>query len=235
MRASHKIVAKLFCLVACLALCTSMPLLMALEVYKFVPGTLYECYISTLRETGDELHPDYAMNPYYLRLDLDGDGEMDYVTILVDESGKVRRGLLVCSSEGKATFYQGVENSERRLDTGKCPPVNRVVESWVLTEERSSRAIPPRSYLVMKCCRADGEMTSAGEYSTQTIPIGLDWYTISKSDLLQNLKYYSVPGGSVELAGEGVGSSWGGEDVAMGFLDGNRFRWLFATVGDCPE
>ena len=231
----QKTAMRLFCLVACSALWTSMPTLMALEVYKFVPGTLHECYISTLRETGDKLHPDYAMNPYYLRLDLDGDGAMDYVTILVDESGKVRRGLLVCSSEGKATFYQGVENSESRSAPGKCPPVNRVVEDWVLTKERSSQTIPPKRYLIMKCCEANGEMTTDGEYSTQTIPIGLDWYTISKSDLHQALEYYGVPVGSVEPAGEGIEDSWGGEDSTIGFLDGNRFRWLYTTIGDCPE
>ena len=230
----QKTAVRLFCLMAWSALWPSMPMLMALEVHQVHPLPLYDCLDSARRETGDVLRPDYAMNPYYLRLDLDGDGAMDYITILVDESGKVRRGLLVCSSEGKATFYQGVDNSESRSDPVKCPPVNRVVEDLVLTEERSSQTIPPKPYLIVKCCRADGEMTSAGEYSTQTIPMGLHWRAIPKRDLLQGLKYYRSPIESVEPAGESVGSIWEVTE-SLGFLDGNRFRWLIVTIADCPE
>ena len=231
---NQKIVVRLFCLVAWSALWPSMPMMMALEVHQVHPLPLYDCLRSVHQETGDELQPDYAMNPYYLRLDLDGDGAMDYVTILVDESGKVRRGLLVCSSGGKATFYQGVENSESRSDPVKCPPIARVVEDLVLTEERSSQTIPPEPYTIIKCCEPDGEMTTDYEKSSQTIPVGLHWYAIPKSDLLQDLKYYRFPIGSVEPAGESVGSIWE-VTSSLGFLDGSRFRWLIVTIADCPE
>ena len=230
----QKTAAGLICLVACLTLWPNMQRMMALEVYVVPPVPLDECLDSVRQETGDVLHPDYAMNPYYLRLDLDGDSAMDYITILVDESGKVRRGLLVCSSKGEATFYQGVENTESRSDPVQCPPIERVVEDWVLTEERSSRTLPPATYLVTKCCEAGGEMTTGHEKSTQTIPVGLDWYAIPKSDLLRALKYYGVPVGSVEPAGENVRSGWEGTSI-LGFLDGDRFRWLIVTIADCPE
>lgn len=209
-------------------------MMMAQEVYKVDPLPLSDCLRSVHQETGDELQPDYVMNPYYLRLDLDGDGAMDYVTILVDESGKVRRGLLVCSSKGRATFYQGAENRVPNSADVKCPPVERVVEDLVLTEERSSQTIPAEPYTIIKCCEADGEMTTDYEESTQTIPIGLQWEAFPKSDLLQQLEYYGVPIASVDPAGESVGSIWE-VTQSLGFLDGDRFRWLIVTIADCPE
>ena len=48
------------------------------------PSPLSEC----LRE--GKTKPDYTLNPYYLRLDVDGDGEMDYVTFISDNSGPFR-------------------------------------------------------------------------------------------------------------------------------------------------
>ena len=234
MRVSHKIVVRLLVLVACSALWPSMPMMMALEVHQIPPEPLYDCLISVYRETGDDLQLDYAMNPYYLRLDLNGDRAMDYITILVDESGKVRRGLLVCSSEGKATIYQGVEDSEKQLDPGKCPSVDGVVADLVLTEERSSQTRPPEPYLIMKCCEPDGEITSGREKSSQTIPIGFHWRAITQSEIRQNLKGYGGLIASVEPAGEGVVTGWR-EDVAIGFSDGKRFRWVLLSIADCPE
>ena len=231
---SHKIVVRLIVLMAWAVLWPSMPMLIAVEVHQVHPLPLYDCFDSVRRETGEVLRPDYAMNPYYLRLDLDGDGDMDYITILVDESGKVRRGLLVCSSEGKATFYQGAENRVPSSSAVKCPPIERVVEDLVLTEERSSQSRPPKPYLIMKCCEADGEMTTDYEKSSQTIPVGIHWYALPKSDLLQGLKYYRFPIESVEPAGESVGSIWEVTE-SLGFLDGSRFRWLIVTIADCPE
>ena len=230
----QKTAARMFCLVACSALWPCLPLLMALEAYKTHPLPMHACLDSVRRETGDELRPNYAMNPYYLRLDLDGDSAMDYITILVDESGKVRRGLLVCSSKGKATFYQGAENRVPNSAVVKCPPIARVVEDLVLTEERSSQTIPAEPYTIIKCCGADGEMTTDYEESTQTIPMGLQWEAFPKSDLLQQLEYYGVPIASVDPAGESVGSIWE-VTQSLGFLDGDRFRWLIVTIADCPE
>lgn len=148
---NQKIVVRLFCLVAWAALWLSMPgmkALKALEAYKIHPRPLRDCLDSARQKTGDVLHPDYAMNPYYLRLDLDGDNKMDYVTILVDESGKVRQGLLVCSSEGKTTFYQGMtdrivtgDGSHQRLSSDTDEPWGIVADAVLL----SPADHPPRA------------------------------------------------------------------------------------------
>ncbi len=164
---------------------------------------------------------------------------MEYITILVDASGKVRHGLLVCPEEGKGTFYQGVENrmvTELLAPSDSSPP--RIVADLMLTQKRSSKTLPPEPYTLVECCEVDGEMTVAFdessktvEKSSQTIPMGLDWYPLPKGELLESLDYDGVPIESVELAGEGVGSVWE-VTYTVGFMDGNRFRWLIVTIAD---
>ncbi len=237
----QKIGVKLFCLVVCLILLEiNVPMTVNATdgLWILHPGPLRKCIDFARYELGEVLHPDYTMNPYYLRLDLNGDNAMEYITILVGSDGKIRRGLLVCSEDGKSVVYRGEDRhastespkaSDSPLSQISTQP--RIVEDLVLIQKRSSQTLPPESYAALRCCEVDGEIKILDSPKSSTvISIGPNWRPLSKRELLQQLDDLSIPIESIESVGEGVYSTWW-ETYTLGFMDGNQFRWLVAVIG----
>ncbi len=137
------------------------------EVWLLHPGALYKCM-----DNEKTLAIDYSMHPYYLRVDLDGDGEMEYVISVLDSSGWERRGLMVCHEDGVKTIYRGIaDRAISAEDKDRIDKTRGIVKDAVLIEGQTSEATLNSTvsknhsiivshmfrYTVKKCCIGKGK------------------------------------------------------------------------------
>ena len=81
---------------------------------------------------------DYSMHPYYLRMDLDGDDEMEYIVSVLGNSGWERAGLMVCRETGAKTIYRGI--ADRDVSAEEKDRIGKmwgIVKDAVLIEGRT--------------------------------------------------------------------------------------------------
>ena len=223
-------------------------------IYTTHPDLLYECLEK------EKTEPDYTLNPYYLRLDLDGDGGMDYVTFIARDSGVFRlhsvepnveskkfepvvgRSLLVCFSNGRKVVYRGLAD---RISNALRPPQHEKSAS----DERPRPTTTRAGSTTRQSGQVSGDKDSSYDESyirpwvaedlvlteikleENPADIMYSWYPLSKSEALENIDYYAVPMESGEVLGEAIG---GGFDVdeTLGFWDGKQFRWLLLSVAN---
>ena len=223
-------------------------------IYTKHPDLLDEC----LGKGKTEI--DYTLNPYYLRLDLDGDGGMDYVTFVANNAGAFRlhpvkpnpetrkfepvigRSLLVCFSNGTKVIYRGVR--ERVLEP---------VKSFQDGQLASSKDTP--SLAKKKGQSADGSRAVSGGVASVVVPVSppwipedmvltevksskektidilFSWYPRSKTEILELIDYFDIPMESGDVLGEGIGEAFR-ECLTLGFWDGKQFRWLMLSISD---
>ncbi len=181
---------------------------------------------------------DYSMHPYYLRLDLNGDGKMEYVLSMLASPDWKHHGLMVCHESGSKTIYRGIANkgvaADDKVRIAKTQEIKKgIIVDAVLIEDRpsdlSSKAIKGFTHGIIKCCYGRGKLTgqlifvlNASE-SSQAIPLGITWRPLSKSEVLR--KAHSVPRNVEEIAGEIIESSWH-VTTSLGFMQGGQFRWI---------
>ena len=205
--------------------------------------------------------PDYTLNPYYLRLDLDGDGGMDYVTFVANDSGAFRlhsvepnveskkfepvvgRSLLVCFSNGKKAVYRGladrISNTPRprqhkRSGSGERPQPTTTGAGPAARQSGQVSGDKDPSYeeAYIRPWVAEDKVLTRGESSEEnTADMMFSWYPLSKSEAHETIDYYDVPMESGKILGEAIG---GGFDVCetLGFWDGKQFRWLMLSVAN---
>ncbi len=215
------------------------------EIWLLHPWALEKC-------TADEktLAVDYSMHPYYLRVDLDGDEEMEYVVNLLDSSGWERRGLMVCHEDGTKTIYRGI--ADRKMSAEEKDRIGRVegiLKDAVLIEEQTSeealnsvvdRNYSPISdgmlkYNVRKCC--DGKGGNGGQLiftkiiSSQTIPLCEVWYPLSSKEVISRALRANIIDGSEEIVGEGIITVCH-MTYTLGFIQEGEFRWFIQTYAD---
>jgi len=224
-------------------------------IYTMHPELLDKC----LGEGKTE--PDYTLNPYYLRLDLDGDGGMDFVTFVANDSGSFRlhsvepnveskkfepvvaRSLLVCFSNGMKVLYRGLAD---RKSNKHRPPQHKKSGR----DERPQPTTTGAGPAARQSGKDSGDVDSAYDESfirpwvaedkvltrresseENTAEIMFSWYPLSKSEARETIDYYDVPMDSGKILGEAIGA---GFDVSetLGFWDGKQFRWLVLSVAN---
>ena len=204
--------------------------------------------------------PDYTLNPYYLRLDLDGDGGMDYVTFLANDLGSFRlhsvepnveskkfepvvgRSLMVCFSNGKKAVYRGLAD---RISNTPRPRQHKGAGSGERSRPTTTRAGPVArqsgqvsrdkdpSYdesFIRPWVAADTVLTKM-KFEENTTDIMFSWYPLSKREVLDTIDYYEVQMESGGVLGEGIGQGFD-VDGTLGFWDGKQFRWLVLSVAN---
>lgn len=72
------------------------------DVGIFVPEQILEC----LSSQTSKLSVDEAVNPFFVRGDIDGDGDADYV-VAVKNAGIGQPGILICVNAGKHVLFSG--------------------------------------------------------------------------------------------------------------------------------
>ncbi len=239
----------LLCLFACSMGWLSMRLSFTISddmIYTTHPELLDKCL-----EEG-ETEPDYTLNPYYLRLDLDGDGGMDYVTFIANNSGQfhlypvieegerlepaVGRSLLACFSDGRKVVYHGADDQksdapgslqEKGAGGGERPHAATKNDGPDPKQSEQVSADEDSSHdesVVHPWVVEDRVLTGKESSERNTVAIMFSWYPLSRREVLEEIDYWVVPLGSGEVLGEGIVNGF--EDVTLGFWDGKQFRWL---------
>ncbi len=247
-----KIIAGINCLLACFVCWLAMPRLMAEKEIGSEYWLLHPLALGKCMEDETALAIDYSIHPYYLRVDLDGDNEMEYVINLLDKSGRERIGLMICHEGGNKTIYRGVAEREVSIeDKDRIGKMWGVVKDAVLIEGQTSVETmnstgnktfswPVRNlfdYVVAKCCYGQGKNKGGQLIFTelnylQTIPIGATWYPLSKNQVLSWVSEHDdIRNRTKKVAGEGIVTVWE-LTTSIGFVEGNQFRWFVRTLSD---
>ena len=205
-----------------------------------------------------EMVPDYTLNPYYLRLDLDGDDGMDYVTFIANNSGPfhlypvieegeklepaVGRSLLACFADGRKVIYQGAVDrisdapgslQQKGSDGGERPHVATTNDGPDVKQSGRVSGDEGFSYdksFVHPWVVEDRVLMEKESSDGNTEAIMFSWYPIPKRELLEEIAYWHVPMESGEALGEGIVNGF--EDITLGFWDGKQFRWLTLSGAD---
>ena len=191
---------------------------------------------------------DYSIHPYYLRVDLNGDGETEYVLSVMRGPVWKHHGLMVCHEDGSKTIYRGIADRDVAAeDKNRIAKTRRIVKDAVLIEGQTSEAVLHTSivrdgskavtdllpYSVARCCsgqgRMGGQLIFTEDRGLREIPLGLTWYPISKSDVLDRTS--DMPRGIGEIAGEGIVTAWESA-TSVGFMQNGQFRWLIYANAD---
>lgn len=219
------------------------------EVWLLQPSAIDKCRESGMKDiNGETLAIDYSMHPYYLRVDLDGDREMEYVVNLLDNSGWERRGLMVCHEDGRKTIYRGIEDREMSAEEKeRISNMRGVLKNAVLIEGQTSEKTLKSTidkdysylriwkYAVKRCCYGKGGMGGQLLYaditSSQVIPLCGRWYPLPKSEVVRWAFEDNLIDKAEKIVGEGIVTACE-VTFTFGFMEGNQFRWFIRTYAD---
>jgi len=148
------------------------------------------------------MRADLSRRPYYLRLDLDGDGRLDYVTTLVAGSREASPVVVVCFASGKRIRYNGVHDG-------------------ILTEEANIATYP--------VYRALDTAITTEDYSGDGVPIGSEWFEVTRAEIEEAFEYYGVPVDPSDISGEALVSLWPETEI-FGFMVDSQFYWVVCAV-----
>ncbi len=194
------------------------------------------------------LEIDYSIHPYYIRIDIDGDGATEYILSVMRGPVWKHYGLMVCHEDGSKTIYRGI--ADRRTvaeEENRATPRREIVKDTVLIEGQTSRVTLNSKigkndsltvsdlllYSVARCCsgqgRMGGQLIFTEDRGLRAIPLGLTWYPISQSDVLDRTS--DMLRGIGEIAGEGIVTAWESA-TSVGFMQNGQFRWLIYMNAD---
>ncbi len=253
-KATQKIALGMYYLSAFFILCAAISPLVAeeeigSEVWLLHPSVIDKCSEGGMKSIkGEPLAIDYSMHPYYLRIDLDGDGKMEYVVSLLDNSGWKRRGLMVCHEDGRKTIYRGIADREMSAEEKeRIGKMEGILKDAVLiegqTSEKTLNSVIDKNYSYMRIWEYSvknfcygkggmgGQLIYTGITSSQAIPMCGRWYPLSKSEVIDQAFEKNLVDKKEEIAGEGIGTACE-LTFTFGFMEGDQFRWFIETYAD---
>lgn len=218
---------------------------MGSEVWLVHPSAIYECMKDV-----EGLAVDYSMHPYYLRVDLDGDGKMEYVLSMLSSSGWEQKGLMVCNEDGMKTIYRGIADRETSTEEKeRIGKMGGVLKDAVLIENQTSKEtlnstidknysrVFPWKYNIRKCCYGKGimggQLIFTNTVSSQAIPRGESWHPLSRNELSSLAFDMNIIDKVERITGEGIRSMWE-LTITLGFIQDGQFRWFIHTSADPP-
>ncbi len=148
-------------------------------------------------------------NPYFLRLDLDGDGGMEYVVQIAEPGSGKATGVMIYHSAGNLEIFRSVQDG--------------------ILSERQAKG----TYTVYFEHYERNNVRIHRDKPVVGIPIGPEWFELSRQELVELLGPYGIVANLSKIRGEGITSLWPESQSVAFRLDG-KLRWVLVTVAD-PE